>query len=49
MERLEHRGFVLLDFQYITDHLAMFGPVQLPLEEYKQLLAEAYKKDISFL
>jgi leucyl/phenylalanyl-tRNA--protein transferase len=49
MTRLRDRGFVLLDFQYITDHLAMFGPVQIPLEEYKQLLADAYKKDISFI
>jgi leucyl/phenylalanyl-tRNA--protein transferase len=49
MERLRERGFVLLDFQYITDHLAMFEPVQIPLEEYKKLLSQAYTKEISFL
>jgi len=49
MERLKERGFVLLDFQYITDHLAMFEPVQVPIEQYKELLTQAYKKEISFL
>lgn len=49
MERLRKRGFVLLDFQYITDHLAMFEPVQIPMDEYKQLLTQAYTKEISFL
>ncbi len=49
MERLKERGFVLLDFQYITDHLAMFEPVQVPMEKYKELLMQAYKKEISFL
>jgi len=49
MERLRDRGYVLLDVQYITDHLAMFGPIEIPLDEFKSLLKTAYTKNISFL
>lgn len=49
MERLRDRGYVLLDVQYETDHLNMFGIIQIPLSEYKQLLIQAYKKEVSFL
>jgi leucyl/phenylalanyl-tRNA---protein transferase len=49
MERLRDRGYVLLDVQYMTDHLAMFGPVQIPMDEFKILLKKAYTKNVSFL
>ena len=49
MERLCKRGYVFLDVQYETDHLKMFGIVQIPLSEYKLLLVQAYRKEVSFL
>src|SRR5262249_21774987 len=39
--RLKAGGFVLLDTQFITDHLKTFGAVELPRKQYHKLLAEA--------
>ena len=39
--RLRVGGFRLLDTQFLTDHLARFGTVELPRERYKGLLAAA--------
>jgi len=36
-------GFVLLDTQYVTKHLAQFGAVELPGPEYRRRLAEALR------
>ncbi len=41
VERLKERGFVLLDVQYMTDHLKRFGAVNLPRREYLQQLRTA--------
>lgn len=39
--RLRRAGFVLLDTQFITDHLSRFGAVEIPRERYRDLLAAA--------
>ncbi|MEC7489798.1 MAG: leucyl/phenylalanyl-tRNA--protein transferase [Pseudomonadota bacterium] len=39
--RLKRSGFLLLDTQFVTDHLAQFGIVELPRVGYRQMLSSA--------
>lgn len=39
--RLRLCGFVLLDTQFLTSHLARFGALEIPKQAYKRRLAEA--------
>jgi len=39
--RMRRGGFSLLDTQFLTDHLARFGAVEIPQAEYKARLAAA--------
>jgi leucyl/phenylalanyl-tRNA--protein transferase len=39
--RLRRGGFRLLDTQFVTEHLAQFGAVEVPRREYKRVLAAA--------
>lgn len=48
VEHLNQQGFVLLDTQFSTDHLAQFGVVDITRDEYKQLLAAAIEVDVVF-
>jgi leucyl/phenylalanyl-tRNA--protein transferase len=41
VERLNAGGFVLLDTQFVTDHLASLGGIEIPREHYEERLAEA--------
>lgn len=41
VERLRAGGFVLLDTQFVTDHLASLGGIEIPREDYEERLAEA--------
>lgn len=41
VERLNARGFALLDTQFTTDHLKRFGAIDVPRRRYDKLLAEA--------
>lgn len=41
VERLRAGGFVLLDTQFLTPHLASLGGREVPAAEYRQLLARA--------
>ena len=41
VERLNAGGFVLLDTQFVTPHLASLGGIEIPREEYEERLAEA--------
>lgn len=41
VERLRDRGFVLLDTQFTTDHLKRFGTIDIPRDEYSEMLADA--------
>lgn len=43
VERLQRGGFVLLDTQYRTDHLARFGAQEISRAAYKLRLAEALR------
>ena len=48
VERLEERGYVLLDCQIQNDHLASLGVVEIPEFEYLVRLEEALKLERSF-
>lgn len=49
VERLQARGFTLLDIQWVTPHLSRFGAVEVPRREYLQRLQDALRQDCSFL
>ena len=46
--RLRSGGFKLLDAQFLTAHLAQFGAVELPREDYLKLLDEAVAGEAEF-
>ncbi len=46
--RLRAGGFVLLDTQFVTDHLQRFGAREIPRTRYKRLLAHALTVDARF-
>lgn len=41
VERLRAGGFVLLDTQFLTPHLASLGGIEIPRERYEERLADA--------
>ncbi len=45
---LKENDFVLLDVQYMTEHLRMFGAIEISWEEYSALLQKAYLSGCSF-
>ena len=46
--RLIAGGFVLLDAQYVTEHLRSFGAVEIPRRRYRALLDAAIKGEADF-
>jgi leucyl/phenylalanyl-tRNA--protein transferase len=46
--RLRRSGFRLLDTQFATEHLAQFGTIEIPCEEYRELLQAALAVECSF-
>ena len=48
VRRLRQRGFVLLDTQFITDHLKRFGCVEISGDEYMQRLGQALMIEARF-
>ncbi len=46
--RLRRGGFKLLDTQFVTDHLAQFGAIEIPRGEYRSCLAEAIAQEADF-
>jgi leucyl/phenylalanyl-tRNA--protein transferase len=48
VERLRGRGFVLLDTQWVTDHLLQFGAVEITRRRYLTLLDQALEVRASF-
>jgi leucyl/phenylalanyl-tRNA---protein transferase len=48
LQHLKEKEFVLLDVQYMTEHLKMFGAVEISFEEYTKLLHKAYTKVCEF-
>jgi leucyl/phenylalanyl-tRNA--protein transferase len=41
--RMTHGGFRLLDTQFVTAHLARFGAIEIPREEYRRRLRAALR------
>ena len=48
VERLNDRGYVLLDTQFLTDHLASLGAVEIPKAEYQSRLKDALAIPVTF-
>jgi len=48
VEHLKKKGFLLLDIQYMTDHLRRFGAVEIPADTYKARLQVAMTLPVSF-
>ncbi|WGF86959.1 leucyl/phenylalanyl-tRNA--protein transferase [Marinivivus vitaminiproducens] len=48
VERLRVGSYVLLDIQFVNDHLRQFGAIEIPRSIYRARLAEALMRDGSF-
>ena len=48
VERLNERGFVLLDTQFTTEHLKHFGAIDVPRGKYETMLSDALKGEATF-
>lgn len=48
LKHLSQNNFFLLDVQYMTEHLKMFGAIEISLDEYKANLLEAYQRICEF-
>ena len=48
IEHLNLKDFILLDVQYMTEHLRMFGAVEIDFEEYNRILYSAYTRACEF-
>lgn len=48
IEHLNSRGFILLDVQYQTPHLKMFGTREISFEEFSELLQKASRVNCTF-
>lgn len=48
VERLRAGGYRLLDTQFVTEHLATFGGIEIPREDYELRLAEALQHEGDF-
>ncbi|MBA4407180.1 leucyl/phenylalanyl-tRNA--protein transferase [bacterium] len=48
VERLREKNFILLDVQYQTEHLKMFGAKGISFVEFSDLLLKSHTKNVSF-
>jgi leucyl/phenylalanyl-tRNA--protein transferase len=48
MDRLRQRGFQLFDVQFLNDHTASLGAVEIPRRDYLARLRRAVEGDVSF-
>lgn len=48
VQRMRDRGFVLLDVQFMTDHLRRFGAAEIPRADYAARLYDAVRMKCSF-
>ena len=46
--RLRRGGYALLDTQFITKHLEQFGAIEIPRDDYRQLLSAALEVEGQF-
>ena len=49
VDRLRHRGYVLLDTQWVTPHLAQFGAIEIPAGATCSCSAKPSKKTVPSL
>jgi leucyl/phenylalanyl-tRNA---protein transferase len=49
MERLRQRGFQLFDVQFLNEHTARLGAIEVPRCEYLARLRQAVASDVSFV
>jgi len=49
MERLRQRGFQLFDVQFLNEHTAGLGAIEIPRREYLRRLRKAVACDVSFV
>ncbi|MGA8263365.1 MAG: leucyl/phenylalanyl-tRNA--protein transferase [Ignavibacteriaceae bacterium] len=45
---LNEKGFAMLDVQYMTPHLKMFGAKEISFEKFNRLLLKCYKRNCQF-
>jgi len=48
IEHLKEKRFILLDVQYMTEHLQMFGAVEIDFAVFERLLIKSYLLDCVF-
>jgi len=48
LKHLKQKDYLLLDVQYMTAHLKMFGATEISFEEYTKLLHHAYTRACEF-
>jgi leucyl/phenylalanyl-tRNA--protein transferase len=48
IEHLNAKKFIVLDVQFMTPHLKMFGATEISFEEYEMLLTKAYIRDCKY-
>ena len=48
VDRLQRRGFTLLDVQWLTPHLAQFGAIEISRADYLKRLQHALQRDCRF-
>jgi leucyl/phenylalanyl-tRNA--protein transferase len=46
--RLQDRGYILLDTQFMTEHLRQFGTVEISRKEYMEMLRKALRVGAEF-
>lgn len=49
VDHLNRCGFMLFDTQFITDHLASLGAIEIPRKAYQAALSQALQVDANFL
>jgi len=49
VDRMNRRGFALLDVQWVTSHLEQFGAIEIPRTDYMRRLTVALKKNCAFV
>jgi leucyl/phenylalanyl-tRNA--protein transferase len=48
IKHLVEKKYLLLDVQYMTEHLQMFGAVEISFEKYTELLHRSYTRECEF-
>lgn len=48
IEHLQAREFILLDSQYLNSHTRSLGAINIPSSQFKRMLRDALKLDVSF-